>query len=88
MVRMIMATKRKLSGSKWNIETRYDRVRVKAVKLARIPNVIPNGFSLPPVDVADRTIGRSGQMHGAKIVNSPEIKANSSSIGIIPAGFC
>lgn len=51
-------------------------------KLVIIPKVIPKGFLWPPVAVDERIMGKSGQMHGAAMVTSPEIKANKSSIDI------
>lgn len=43
-----------------------------------IPKVIPKGFAFPPVVVEERMIGNKGQIQGAKIVMSPETKANNS----------
>ena len=48
----------------------------------QIPKVIPNGFLCPPVALEDKITGKSGQMQGAAIVTSPEIKANIKSIDI------
>lgn len=53
---------------------------VKNVKLTIIPSVTPSGLLwLLPVAEAERTIGNSGQMHGAKIVTSPARNANPKS---------
>lgn len=51
-------------------------------KLTMIPRVIPSGLRFPPVDEAERTIGNSGQIHGAKMVTSPEIKEKKRSVSI------
>lgn len=51
---------------------------VKMVKLVIIPSVTPRGLNRPfPAIVLDNTIGSSGQIHGAKIVTSPERKAKT-----------
>lgn len=47
-------------------------------KLVITPKVIPTAFLCPPVAEEDKIIGRIGQIQGAKIVKSPEIKANKS----------
>ncbi len=47
-----------------------------------IPKVTPSGFLCPPVTVDERTIGKSGHIHGAKIVTRPEIKAKIKRINI------
>ena len=57
-------------------------VRVMRAKLVMIPRVIPSGLRCPPLVVADKIIGNNGQMHGAKIVTSPEIKAKTSNTPI------
>jgi len=51
---------------------------VKTAKLADMPMVMPKDLALPPLDEA-RTIGSNGQIQGAKIVTSPEMKAKRSS---------
>ena len=48
---------------------------MKIAKLKQIPIVIPRGLFFPPVVAEERIIGRSGQMHGARIVTSPEMNA-------------
>ena len=55
-------------------------VKVKIPKLRIIPKVIPSGFLWPPEAVEERTIGRIGQMQGAKIVTNPDKNANKSKI--------
>ena len=60
----------------------YDKDKVKIVKLAIIPSVIPSGLDFPPVEDDDKMTGSNGQMQGAKIVIIPEIKAKSSNINI------
>ena len=58
-------------------------VRVKKAKLVTIPKVIPNGLDFPPAVVDERTIGKSGQMQGARIVTNPEINAKNKSANIM-----
>jgi hypothetical protein len=60
----------------------YEMVRVKKVKLSIIPNVIPSGFFFPPVADEERTIGKSGQIQGARIVMRPEMKAKNKRMSI------
>ncbi len=55
-------------------------VSVKTAKLEIIPSVIPSGFRLPPDVVEERMIGNNGQIHGAKIVISPETNAKNKRI--------
>ncbi len=52
-------------------------------KLIKVPKVTPNGLLHPPVAVEDSTIGRSGQIQGAKIVTSPDTNAKESKIIIV-----
>jgi hypothetical protein len=66
--------------SKEKILIIYDNVNVKKVKLKAIPSVTPRGFDLPPKDADEKTIGRSGQIQGAKIVSNPEKNAKKSKI--------
>lgn len=54
-------------------------LRVRSPNESIIPKVIPKGFLCPPVVLEERIIGRSGQMQGANIVISPEIKAKVKS---------
>ena len=82
IVKTTTAKSLKESGSKGIIFKIYDRAKVKKAKLIITPIVIPRGFFLPPVAEADKTIGKSGQIQGAAIVTSPEIKANISRISI------
>jgi hypothetical protein len=56
--------------------------KTKTPKVIIIPIVIPRGFLCPPVEDADKTIGRSGHIQGAAIVIKPEIKANRRSADI------
>lgn len=49
-------------------------VRVKIEKLVMTPSVIPKDLDLPPVADEDKTIGRRGQMQGARIVTKPDKK--------------
>jgi len=44
---------------------------VNIVKLVITPKVIPRDLLLPPPEDAENTIGKSGHMHGAKIVINP-----------------
>jgi hypothetical protein len=53
------------------------------VKLAMTPKVIPRDFFFPPADDAEKTIGKSGQMHGAKIVMNPAKNEKSSSVAMV-----
>ncbi len=50
--------------------------------------VIPRGLFFPPVTVAERIIGKSGQIQGANMVTKPDRKAKRKriSIGLTPAG--
>lgn len=58
------------------METKEEMVRVKSANEIMIPSVMPKDFALlPPTADEDKTIGSSGQMQGAKIVTSPEMKA-------------
>ena len=54
--------------------TIYEIVKVTRPKLIIIPRVMPSGFLCPPVAVADKMIGRSGHIQGARIVISPDTK--------------
>ena len=58
-------------------------VRVNRAKLIMIPSVIPNGFLLAVVTEDERTIGKSGQMQGARIVTNPDKKAKKSNISML-----
>jgi len=49
---------------------------VKKLKLKIIPKVIPKGLAFDELADEDKTIGRIGQIHGARIVASPAKKAN------------
>lgn len=64
-------------------------LNVKIAKVVIMPSTTPRGLRLPPEDAEDNTIGRMGQMHGAKIVANPEMNANNSSIimNLIPTFF-
>lgn len=55
-------------------------VRVNIAKLNIIPRVMPRGFFFSPVVEDDRTIGKRGQMHGARMVINPETKEKKSRI--------
>jgi hypothetical protein len=76
------ATSLKIFASKPIIWTRYEIERVITPNETRIPRVNPRGLLCPPKAELDKTIGRSGHMHGAAIVTSPDIKAKKSKIGI------
>jgi len=54
------------------------------VKLSIMPSVIPSGRRCPPFPATDedKTIGKSGQIHGARIVTRPDKNAKSKSIMI------
>ena len=67
------ASIRRILGSRWKKRTRYETERVKIVKLSMTPRVIPSGLWCPlfPAIEEDRTIGSTGQIHGAKIVTKP-----------------
>ena len=56
---------------------------VKIEKLNIMPSVIPKGFLCPPVVEDDKIIGKSGQIHGARMVTRPEIKAKRRRINMI-----
>ena len=43
---------------------------------------MPKGFLCPPEEVVDNIIGKIGQIHGARIVTSPDIKAKIKRISI------
>ena len=79
---IITAKYLKISGSKGIILTIYEIDSVKRPKLNIIPKVIPSGFLCPPVVVEDNIIGKRGQMHGAKIVTSPDMNAKINKINI------
>lgn len=64
----------------------YDMASVKNPKLNIMPTTIPSGFCLPPVADDDKIIGKSGQIHGAKIVIRPETKENPNNIIIKKTG--
>ena len=58
----------------------FDLDKVRIVKLEMIPSESPRGRCLPLPLEAEKTMGRSGQMHGARIVMSPERKAKNNSV--------
>jgi hypothetical protein len=60
--------------------TRNEANKVKKVKLIIIPKTIPRGRLCPscPASEEERTIGSTGQIQGARIVVTPEIKENRS----------
>jgi len=43
---------------------------------------MPSDFLFPPLEDAENTIGKSGHMHGAKIVINPAKNEKTSSISI------
>src|SRR5215831_2323198 len=64
-------------------------VRIKHEKVVIIPNIIPKGLLFPPVDDEESTIGSSGQIHGASMVNNPDTKVkNSKTIIVLYASLC
>ena len=75
----------KISGSKWNMETKNEIERVTIAKEIMIPSVIPIDFDrLPPTADEESIIGSNGQIHGARMVKRPDMKANASKIIIKP----
>jgi len=76
---------RRTFGSRWRNLIRYEIERVKIVKLSMIPRVIPRGLLCPPLPatLVERTMGRRGQMQGARIVTRPDKNANVNKIIII-----
>jgi hypothetical protein len=80
---IIMEARRRASAGKWNNSTSVERKRVKSVKLPTKPTITPNGRDLsarPPEKVVERTMGRTGSMHGERIVTIPAKKENIKSI--------
>jgi hypothetical protein len=65
---------RKTSAEKPRSLTRVVKNKVKKVKLAIKPTMIPNGRRLPPVNDPDKTIGRIGKMQGERMVTIPPKK--------------
>ena len=84
--RIITAKIRKIFGSILKALTRKEMLRVNSPNDNTIPSDNPRDLLwltfLPAIE-DDNTIGRSGQMQGAKIVTNPEIKAKRKSITII-----
>jgi hypothetical protein len=79
-----IATMRRVSGSKWNTFTKYEIDNVKNAKLKTMPSVMPSGLRCPSAATDDeRTIGKIGQMQGARVVTSPARNANPSSVIIV-----
>ena len=72
----------KIPGSKWKIFIIYEIDKVIIVKLVTIPKTMPKGFFFPPDALEDKTIGRRGHMHGAKIETSPEINENKINVSM------
>jgi len=68
---------RKRFADKPVILTILESAKVKKVKLKIKPATIPNGLFLPPIKPPERIIGRTGRMHGDKIVTIPEINAKT-----------
>jgi hypothetical protein len=66
---------RNTSGSTGKIRRIKARAKVANKKLTEIPVTIPKGLRCPPLTPDDKIMGSSGQMHGAKIVTSPERNA-------------
>ncbi len=61
-------------------------LKVKKANEIIIPSVTPSGLlwlGLVPAIEDDKMIGKSGHIHGARIVTSPEIKAKPSSNTIL-----
>ena len=77
---MMTAAMRNTSGSKCSTRTRVDMDKVNMEKLDTTPRVMPSDRRCPPFSATEdeRTIGRTGQMHGARIVTNPAKYANSS----------
>jgi hypothetical protein len=75
----------RLSPGIFVILTIDDKNKVKKVKLAINPSIIPQGLdfdSLPPT-LEDNTIGSTGRIQGDKIVTRPATNANTRSRIII-----
>ena len=58
--------------------------RVNIVKLVMTPKVSPRDFLFPPPEDAENTIGKSGQMQGAKIVINPARNEKIRSVPTYP----
>lgn len=58
------------------------RVSVKKTKLTAKPVTKPRGFFLPPATPEESTIGKIGQIQGAKIVTIPDKNVKKSSTNI------
>ena len=80
---MRTATNLRILGSKGISLMIAESAKVKKAKLVTIPRETPKGRALPPAAVAERTIGNKGQMHGATMVRSPEMKEIKRSITIV-----
>ena len=80
---IITANSLRIFGSKWNNRTSAEMLSVKIVKLSIMPSVIPRGrlWDVLPTE-AERIIGKSGQIQGARIVTSPDINAKISKSAI------
>jgi len=62
------------------ILTNVDKNKVKKVKLKINPVITPNGLFLlifPDSTVEDKIIGKTGKIHGDKIVTTPAKKAKN-----------
>ena|SRR3989344_1147013 len=75
ITRIITAKRRITFGSTPKSCTRYEILKINTEKLAIIPSVMPRDFDFPPLRDEERTIGRIGQIHGARIVTKPEMNA-------------
>jgi len=80
--RMMAAIFRKISASNAVRLTRKEIVSVKIVKLVTMPRTAPTGLLLLPPVAVERTIGKSGQIQGARIAARPEMKAIRTTISI------
>ena len=70
-----MEKKRRLSEGSPVAFTIEDKKSVKKVKLRINPVIMPRGFFLSPSIVPERTIGKTGRIHGERTVTIPARKA-------------
>ena len=65
--------------SVWTVDVKNS---VKKVKLRINPVTIPNGRAFPPPTALERTIGRTGKIHGERTVTIPAINEKRMSNNI------
>jgi hypothetical protein len=76
---MTTAKSLKIFRSILNIFTIAEMVSVKNAKLIIIPRTIPSGLLwLFPATDEDKIMGNTGQMHGARMVMTPDKNENKS----------